>query len=196
MKERKSERAGAMSRFLTTFTVSLFHTGMTRSRRVSLFHSFALLLLLTACSTSNIYISRHGERANESDTTSLSAAGLTRARALSDRLANEHIDSIFVTPYRRTEQTAAPLASRLGIPLTKYPASPTTAITNRLRTFRGKNALVVGHSNTILEIAKGLGTTPSIQKIEHSDYQNLLFIQVRRTPFGQRVKLYEQKLNP
>ena len=155
-----------------------------------------LVVFITSCSTSNIYVTRHAERANESDTTSLSAAGLNRARALSDWLANTHIDSIFVTSFRRTEQTAAPLASRLGLPLTKYPASPVTAITNRLRTFRGKNALVVGHSNTILEIAKGLGTTPSIQKIDHSDYQNILFIQVRRTPFGQRVQLYEQKLNP
>ncbi len=119
-----------------------------------------------------------------------------RARALADRLANEHIDSIFVTPYRRTEQTATPLALRLGLPMTKYPAAPVTVITNRLRTFRGKNALVVGHSNTILEIAKGLGVTPSMQKIEHSEYQNILFIRMHHTPFGQRVQLYEQKLNP
>lgn len=166
---------------------------MILSRRASLFHSFALSLFITSCSTSNIYITRHAERANESDTTSLSVAGLTRARALADRLANEHIDSIFVTPYRRTEQTATPLASRLGLPLTKYPAAPVTVITNRLRTFRGKNALVVGHSNTILEIAKGLGVIPSMKKIEHSEYQNLLFIRMRHTPFGQRVQLYEQK---
>ncbi|MCY7357588.1 MAG: histidine phosphatase family protein [Rudanella sp.] len=154
------------------------------------------LVFLASCSTSNIYITRHAERANESDTTSLSAAGLIRARALAERLANTHIDSIFVTPYRRTEQTAAPLALLRGLPLTKYPAAPVTVITNRLRTFRGKNALVVGHSNTILEIAKGLGTTPSMQKIEHSEYQHILFIRMRHTPFGQRVQLYEQKLNP
>lgn len=157
---------------------------------------FILSFLLSACSTSKIYITRHAERANESDTTSISAAGQARARALADRLAGAQIDSIFVTPYLRTEQTAAPLAARLRLPTTKYPASPVSVITNRLRSLRGKNALVVGHSNTILEIAKGLGTNPSIQKIEHSDYQNILFIQMRHTPLGQRVKLYEQKLNP
>lgn len=160
------------------------------------FLAVTFLISLASCSTSNIYITRHAERANESDTTSLSVAGLTRARSLADRLANEHIDSIFVTPYRRTEQTATPLALRLGLPLTKYPAAPVTVITNRLRTFRGKNALVVGHSNTILEIAKGLGVVPSIQKIEHTEYQNLLFVRVRHTPFGRRVYLDEQKLNP
>ncbi|TAE33615.1 MAG: phosphoglycerate mutase [Cytophagales bacterium] len=156
----------------------------------------ALALLLSACSTSNIYITRHAERANESDTTSLSAAGHVRARALAERLASEDIDSIFVTPYLRTAQTATPLASRLGLPLTKYPTSPVSTIASRLRNLRSKNALVVGHSNTILEIAKALGTTPSIQKIEHAEYRNVLFIRMRRSPFGQRVYLYEQKLNP
>lgn len=158
--------------------------------------TLTFLITLTACSTSNIYISRHAERLNESDTTSLSVAGLKRARALADRLANERIDSIYITPYRRTEQTAAPLAARLNLPLAKYPTSPVTAITGRLRKLRNKNALVVGHSNTILEIAKGLGTTPSIQKIEHAAYQNLLFIRLRHSPFGTKAQLYEQKLNP
>ncbi|WP_019989250.1 SixA phosphatase family protein [Rudanella lutea] len=164
--------------------------------RLSLVIALGIMLLSAGCSTSSIYVVRHAERLNDSDTTSLSAAGLLRARALAGLLANAQIDSIYITPYRRTEQTAAPLATQLGLPLTRYPASPVTAITGRLRQLRGKNALVVGHSNTILEIARGLGTTPSIQKIEHADYQNLLFIRMRRTPFGQRAHLYEQKINP
>ena len=169
-----------------------------KSLYLSSVKSFAVTFLVfsTSCSTSNIYITRHAERANESDTTSLSVAGLLRANALANRLTNKRIDSIFVTPYRRTEQTAAPLALLKGLTLTKYPAAPVTAITNRLRTFRGKNALVVGHSNTILEIAKGLGVSPSMQKIEHSEYQNLLLVRVRHTPFSRRVYLEEQKLNP
>lgn len=147
---------------------------------------------LMSCSTSNIYIVRHGERANDTDTTSLSAAGHERAKALATRLANTQIDSIFVTPYTRTAQTAAVVAAQLHLPLTKYPATPITTIANRLANLQGKNALVVGHSNTVLEMARALGTTPSMTKIEHLDYDNLLFIQVKRTPFGRRVHLYEE----
>jgi 2,3-bisphosphoglycerate-dependent phosphoglycerate mutase len=45
----------------------------------------------------------------------LSALGLEQARELGARLAAAGIDAIYVSPLRRTAQTAAPLAERLGL---------------------------------------------------------------------------------
>ena len=45
----------------------------------------------------------------------LAPEGVEQAHQLADRLALEHIDAIYVTPLRRTAQTAAPLAERLGL---------------------------------------------------------------------------------
>jgi 2,3-bisphosphoglycerate-dependent phosphoglycerate mutase len=45
----------------------------------------------------------------------LDPVGEQQARRLADRLALEPIDAIYVTTLRRTAQTAAPLANRLGI---------------------------------------------------------------------------------
>jgi probable phosphoglycerate mutase len=45
----------------------------------------------------------------------LDPAGHEQAERLADRLAGEHIDAIYVTTLRRTVETAAPLARRLGI---------------------------------------------------------------------------------
>jgi len=45
----------------------------------------------------------------------LTPAGQEQARRLADRLASERIDAIYVTTLRRTAQTAAPLAARLGL---------------------------------------------------------------------------------
>jgi probable phosphoglycerate mutase len=45
----------------------------------------------------------------------LAPEGEAQAEALVDRLAAEPLAALFVTPLRRTRQTAAPLASRLGI---------------------------------------------------------------------------------
>ncbi|WP_375446814.1 histidine phosphatase family protein [uncultured Fibrella sp.] len=154
-------------------------------------------LLLTAClascsPTATLYIVRHAERANESDTTSLSVEGLRRAEKLSQRLARVHLDTIYVTPYTRTRQTALPTAQSKSLPLTQYPASPVTKLTQRVRTFRHKSALAVGHSNTVLEIAKELGTTPSLQKIEHGDYANLLIVRMRLTGAGWRTTVREE----
>lgn len=45
----------------------------------------------------------------------LAPNGREQALRLADRLAHEDISAIYVTPLRRTQQTAAPLAARLGI---------------------------------------------------------------------------------
>src|SRR5437763_7853030 len=45
----------------------------------------------------------------------LAPEGREQAEKLADRLAHEHIDAIYVTTLRRTAETAAPLAKRLGI---------------------------------------------------------------------------------
>ena len=159
---------------------------------------YLLLLLalggLLACSpTSTIYIVRHADRLNDSDTSSLSDSGLVRAERLALRLAQVRLDSVFVTPYQRTRQTAQPTADANGLRLTEYPASPATRITNRLRAFRRKKVLVVGHSNTILGIAKALGTTPVRQQIDHGDYGNLLVVKMKRTKVSWQATLREER---
>ncbi|MVM40630.1 phosphoglycerate mutase [Spirosoma sp. HMF3257] len=150
-----------------------------------LLYSFLLITcsLLTACSTTTVYIVRHAEKVNETDTTNLTPAGFARATALAEKLGNQHVDSIFTTPYRRTRQTAQPLAQRLGLQLVDYPAKPTEAIVNRVNAMKNKTVLVVGHSNTILEIAKGLGAQPTLTKIEAGDFDNLLQVKIRRGLF-------------
>jgi len=45
----------------------------------------------------------------------LSALGKRQAERVSDRLASAGLDAIYVTTLRRTAQTAAPLAARLGL---------------------------------------------------------------------------------
>ena len=45
----------------------------------------------------------------------LTAAGRAQADAVADRLAAERIDAIYVSPLRRTAETAAPLAARLEL---------------------------------------------------------------------------------
>lgn len=151
-----------------------------------------LSLLVSCAPQSTIYLVRHAERANDSDTTSLSTAGLQRAERLSQRLAGLPLDTIFVTPYTRTRQTAAPTARSKGLPLTQYAVKPVTEIADRVRSFRGKSALIVGHSNTVLEIARALGTSPSIREIRHTDYQYLLILRFRSSSSGQpRVTLRE-----
>ena len=158
----------------------------------SLLFTVLLACLLTACATTTVYIVRHAEKVDETDSTDLSPAGKQRALALADTLASRGIDSIFTTPYRRTRQTAEPLAQRLAIQSVAYPASPTDALVRRVNRMRNQTIVVVGHSNTILPIARGLGARPAMTQIEPGDYDNLLTVRIRQRPFGKRVDLSER----
>ena len=74
-----------------------------------------------------LLIVRHGESAaaapgpavpdcaTATATRELDPVGVRQAELLADRLQHETIDAIYVTTLRRTHQTAAPLAARLGI---------------------------------------------------------------------------------
>lgn len=158
-----------------------------------LYYVFTLVsLALAGCSTTTVYIVRHAEKVDETDSTDLSPAGRQRAIALADTLVVKGIDSIFTTPFRRTRQTAEPLANRINVRSVPYPASPASAIVSRVGHIRGKNVLVVGHSNTILPVASGLGAQPSRTRIEAGDFDNLLVVRIRRGPFGKKVDLSEK----
>ncbi|MCU0338748.1 MAG: histidine phosphatase family protein [Spirosomaceae bacterium] len=159
----------------------------------NLFVAFVFLVGLSSCSTSTIYIVRHADRLDKSEDSPLSTVGFARAQALKDSLQFKRIDSVFVTQYRRTRQTADPLMSAKNLNAVVYPPHPTTVIVNRLQRLKGKNALVVGHSDTILEIAKGLGTTPTKTKIESTDYDNLLIVTLKRGLFINSKTLQEKR---
>ena len=154
--------------------------------------SLVLSVTLTSCSTTTVYIVRHAEKVDETDSTDLSLPGKQRALALADTLASRGIDSIFTTPYRRTRQTAEPLARRLAIRSLDYAPKPTGAVVDRVDRIRGKTVLVVGHSNTVLEIARGLGATPSLRTIESAEYDNLLTLRIKRGLVGKRVGITEK----
>ncbi len=150
-----------------------------------------LFALFASCSTTTVYVARHAEKVDESDSTDLSVTGKMRAVALADTLANRHVDLILTTPYRRTRQTAEPLAQRLHLPIGSYPAAPIRAGVDQINLIRNRTVLVVGHSNTILELARGLGATPTLTTIKGTDFDNLLQLRIRRTPFGRSVQLHE-----
>ena len=135
-----------------------------------------------------ILLARHAERADSSSGSSpamtkdpdLSAAGVARAESLGKMLKDAGIKAIFVTEYKRTQQTAAPLAKAAGIAITIVPAKETDALIAKLRSATG-NALVIGHSNTLPEIIKALGVVESVT-IADSDYDNLFVVMSGSSP--------------
>ena len=137
------------------------------------------LLISTATAQSTIFIVRHAEKADATKDPDLSEAGRARAEALAKMLRDTNITAIYATEFKRTQQTAAPLAQALGIKVTVSPAKATD-FALKVRTVHS-NALVVGHGNTIPDLIKELGISDPIT-IAENDYDNLFVVVLAEKP--------------
>ena len=113
----------------------------------------------------------------------LSAAGHARAQSLATMLRDARITAIFVTQYKRTQQTAAPLAKALGITPTVITSKDLPGLIAKVRDATG-NVLVVGHSNSVPDVLKQLGVADA-PSIADDEYDNLFIV----TPPKQFVRL-------
>jgi phosphohistidine phosphatase SixA len=86
----------------------------------------------------------------------LNARGRERADALAELLAVAGVTSIFVSPALRTQQTAAPLAAKVGL-VAQIVSTSQQTVTKALSTVAGEVVVVIGHSNTIPEMLHTLG---------------------------------------
>jgi 2,3-bisphosphoglycerate-dependent phosphoglycerate mutase len=123
-----------------------------------------------------IYIVRHAEKdVSDAGSTNpgLNADGKIRAKDLVQTLKKEKFEAIFSTPYKRTMETAAPVAQRSGLPVLNY-SDIGQVVTTIKTSYPNESTLIVGHSNTILEIAKAFGTQPPVEKLSDDDYDLLL----------------------
>jgi broad specificity phosphatase PhoE len=144
-----------------------------------LYYVLFLAIPATAVADSpTIFLVRHAERAAASgrvpSDTGLSEIGRGRAHRLAEALKDAKITAIYTTEYKRTQETAAPLAQLLGIQPEVIFADDLRSLIAKLKASRG-NVLVVGHSNTLPQIISTLGVSSRVTVAE-SDYDNLFLV--------------------
>jgi phosphohistidine phosphatase SixA len=142
-----------------------------------------------------VILTRHAERADGAATMSapgqapvdpqLSVAGEARAQKLATMLADAGITTMFTTEFRRTKDTAAPLAARLKLTPEVVAASKAADLIAKITAKATDIVFVVGHSNTVPEIIKALGG-PAVT-IGDSEYDNL-FIYIPETKTLTRIR--------
>ena len=113
----------------------------------------------------------HGEPMVAQADPDLSDVGEARAACLASTLADAGITRIFSTEYRRTLQTAAPVAELLGLEVESYDPRDLRGFAEELRGMGGV-VLVVGHSNTTPGVVEALGGDP-VSPIGESEYERL-----------------------
>ena len=133
-----------------------------------------------------VWLVRHAERADDGmddqPDPPLSAPGRVRAEALARLLSDAGITHIYSTPFRRTEQTAAPLARTLNLPVESYDPRDQASMEAFLeRILAPGRHVVVGHSNTTPALVERLGGDP-VSPIEEMEYDRIYV--VTRGPDG------------
>lgn len=140
----------------------------------------AVLLSLLVCALpcrAAILIVRHAEKKDAKDDASLlSSKGKARAKALSRALASVELKAVYCTEYMRTQETAAPTAEarKLKPIVTTWEEASALAPT-LLKRPAEEDILVVGHTDTIPGLLKGLGVTRPVVLAE-GDYDNLFIV--------------------
>ena len=128
-----------------------------------------------------VYLVRHAERAEDGTSDPpISEAGTERARLLGDMLRDAGVTHVHTTDLKRTRQTGAPLAERLGLDFQVYDPKDLPAVAARLRTTPGRH-LVLGHSNTTPALVAALGGAPG-EPIADNEYDRLYVLVI--TPDG------------
>src|SRR5438094_5024410 len=128
-----------------------------------------------------IVIVRHAEKASDGgNDPDLSSAGRARADALARILKNSGITTIFTSEFKRTQETAAPIATSTHLTPTVVAAKDTAGLVAKLHQLNG-NALVVAHGDTIPNIIKALGINIPIN-IPDKDYLELLIVTLGDKP--------------
>lgn len=147
--------------------------------------TLALLWPCLASAQTLVLLVRHAERADggapaksmtgaPADPT-LSPAGEAHAAQLASMLADAGIKAIYTTEFRRTKDTAAPLAAKIGVGVTSMASSDTAALVAAIKRDHPRDVvLVVGHSNTIPAVIKALGG-PSVT-LADADYGSLFVL--------------------
>ena len=131
-----------------------------------------------------IFLVRHAERAAISghvpSDTGLSRQGKARAQDLAQALKDAQITAIYTSEYKRTKETAEPLALSLGIRPEVVQSDDFRTLIAKLKALRG-NALVVGHSNTLPQIINALSASSRVTVAE-TEYDNLFMVVMDRPP--------------
>jgi broad specificity phosphatase PhoE len=136
-----------------------------------------------SATTTTIVLVRHAEKAMVTiDDPPLAAEGARRADRLAQMFGDVRgagrLDAIYVSDTKRAEQTAAPLASRLGLRPAVYPAANVEGTAKTLlRDHRGGRALIVGHSNTVPALVNKLSGM-SVPEIAEDEYDNIYVVTV------------------
>lgn len=146
-----------------------------------LFISLLLSNYNASAQKTTIWLVRHTEKADTPATNPpLTRLGQQRAKLLIKTLNGDKISAVYVTNFTRTAQTAKPVADKFKLTPRIYDANDVKNLAAKiLQENKGKNVLIVGHSNTIVPTLTALGCESPFPALSEEDYDILFKVTVK-----------------
>ncbi|MBT4472911.1 MAG: histidine phosphatase family protein [Bacteroidetes bacterium] len=142
--------------------------------------------------TSVYYFIRHAEK-DRSDSTnknpSLTLQGLERANKWALFFKDKNIAAVYSTNYKRTQQTALPIAKEQNLEIISYTAKELIS-EKFIADNKGKNIVIVGHSNTTPELVNSLLGEKKYEDIADRENNNVFIVTLNKNKTtAKRVKV-------
>lgn len=113
---------------------------------------------LAAAAGLSVVLVRHADVVGDGPDPSLSPAGRARARLLARMLADAPVAGVYVTGFRRSQQTGERTALAANLTATQYDALDAATLASTITAQHPSGVvLVVAHSNTVDDIGAALG---------------------------------------
>jgi len=137
----------------------------------------------TPTEITKIILVRHAEKTDDgTKNPPLSSEGILRAEQLNTLLADIKIDSLYATPYKRTEQTLGVISKNRNIKITNYNPSDKLFSENLLKN-KGKTMLVAGHSNTIPALVNTLIKSNKYEQLAETEFSKIWILTFKNGEF-------------
>ena len=128
----------------------------------------------SSSNTTQIFILRHTEKADDSEDPDLSVQGIERAKYWKKVLQHTEIDHVYTTDFKRNIETALLISDNNSVkPELYYPMS--FDVQKFLKLIKGKTVLIIGHSNTIPDMVNRLINENKYPPMSHTNY-NILYL--------------------
>ncbi|HUR99071.1 MAG TPA: phosphoglycerate mutase family protein [Pyrinomonadaceae bacterium] len=152
-----------------------------------MFKSFFAIVLFALCfvgpaaaQKKTIILVRHAEKADAtSQDPDLSDAGKQRAERLAKIVKKYKPGAIYSTDFKRTRDTAAPVAARRKLKVETYDPKNPAALIDAMMKSKTKRFLVVGHSNTVPGLANLLGKKEVFKNLDDAEYGVIWIVRIK-----------------
>lgn len=124
-----------------------------------------------------IYILRHTEKIDNSADPALSDAGIKRATYWRKVLQYIDFDAVFTTDFIRNRETAKIISQEFSVNTELYHPMSFDVI-EFIAQIKGQKVLIIGHSNTIPDMANRLLGETIYPPMSHKDYNQLITITI------------------